>query len=76
LIIYTIVPHELIFDREQDFTSNQENFYYNGILVTAERMTPNRYKIVSIWSTDPNDYLNIEMQPGKMIEIPLFQNLQ
>jgi len=75
LILYTIVPHELIFEVEQEFSNNQENFYYKGIMVTVERMALNRYKIVNILSTDPKDYLIDEIQPGKMIEIPLFQGI-
>ena len=75
MILYTIVPHELIFEVEQEFSNNQENFYYKGIMVTVERMALNRYKIVNILSTDPKDYLIDEIQPGKMIEIPLFQSI-
>lgn len=75
MILYTIVPHELIFEVEQEFSNNQENFYYKGIMVTVERMALNRYKIVNILSTDPKDYLIDEIQPGKMIEIPLFQGI-
>ena len=75
MILYTIVPHELIFEAEQEFSNNQENFYYKGIMVTVERMALNRYKIVNILSTDPKAYLIDEIQPGKMIEIPLFQGI-
>ena len=75
MILYTIVPHELIFEAEQEFSNNQENFYYKGIFVTVERMGLNRYKVVSLLSTNPKDYLIDEIQPGKMIEIPLFQGI-
>lgn len=75
MILYTIVPYELIFEAEQEFNNNQENFYYKGINVTVERLALNRYKIVSILSTDPKDYLLDEIQPGKVIEVPLFQGI-
>lgn len=75
MILYTIVPYELIFEAEQEFSNNQENFYYKGINVTVERLDVNRYKIVGISSTDPKDYLIDEIQPGKVIEVPLFQGI-
>lgn len=75
MILYTIVPYEMIYEAEQEFNHNQENVYYNGVLLTMERLSLNRYKIVSILSTDPNDYLKDEIQPGKVIEIPLFQGI-
>lgn len=75
MILYTIVPYEWIFEAEQEFSNNQENFYYKGINVTVERLDLNRYKIVGISSTDPKDYLIDEIQPGKVIEVPLFQGI-
>ncbi|MBD3109384.1 YlzJ-like family protein [Bacillus sp. AGMB 02131] len=75
MILYTIVPHEIIYESEQEFKASQENVYYNGVLVTVERLAVNRYQIVSILSTDPKDYLREELQPGKMIEIPLIRGV-
>lgn len=77
MILYTIMPHELIYPPQ---TMNEENieesFYYKGILVTAERTSPSQYRILKITSTNPNDYLNGELQPGSYIDFQHFQILQ
>ena len=65
----------MIFQAEQELNANQENVYYNGVLVTVERIAVNRYQIVNVLSTDPKDYLREELQPGKMIEIPLIRGV-
>ena len=69
MTLYTIVPYELIFPVEESFNLQQENVYYQGVLVTVERVLPHRYKIISISSTDPNDYLKDELSPGKFIDL-------
>ncbi|MGM9924074.1 MAG: YlzJ-like family protein [Bacillus sp. (in: firmicutes)] len=68
MTLYTIIPNEWVLQHGQEFSQEQENFYYKGILVTAERVLPFRYRIIKITSTDPNDYLMDEFQPGSYIE--------
>lgn len=75
MTLYTIMPNEWVFQNEKEFPHPQENFYYKGVMVTAERVTPYRYRIVGINSTDPNDYLNSEFQPGSYINSEFFEQI-
>ncbi|MGN1400387.1 MAG: YlzJ-like family protein [Bacillus sp. (in: firmicutes)] len=67
MILYTTTPPELIFSHGQDNGEIIENFYYKGVLVTAEKCSMSRYRVLSISSTDPSDYLNEELQPGSYL---------
>lgn len=69
MILYTIMPNEWVFPVEEGNESPQMNFYYNGVIVTAERDMSNVYKIVKITSTNPNDYLSADLQPGSIINV-------
>lgn len=64
MILYTITPHEWIFPAVQESAPQVENFYYKGVLVTAERTENQGYRIIKIDSTNPFDYLNDEFRPG------------
>ncbi|MGM9928803.1 MAG: YlzJ-like family protein [Bacillus sp. (in: firmicutes)] len=69
MIIYTIMPHEYIYAQQNpDKDYLEESFYYKGILVTAERTSPYQYRIIKITSTNPDDYLINDIQPGKYID--------
>ena len=67
MILYTITPHEWIFPAVQESWPQAENFYYKGVLVTAELTENQRYRIIKIDSTNPYDYLNDEFQPGSYL---------
>lgn len=73
MILYTIMPNDWIFPPEQDYSNPLENFYYKGVLVTAERTLPSCYRVIKISSTNPNDYLSSEFQPGSYIDVANFE---
>ncbi|WP_019242246.1 MULTISPECIES: YlzJ-like family protein [Bacillus] len=73
MILYTIMPQESVFPADENSYNQYESFYYKGVLVTAERTSTSRYRIVQISSTDPNDYLNSEFQPGSCIVASNFE---
>ncbi len=77
MILYTIVPYENIYPINPTAEEQmEENFYYKGVLVTAQRTSPAQYRIIKITSTNPNDFLKSELQPGSYIELPHFQMLE
>lgn len=67
MILYTIMPSEWVFPPQEEFASEIENFNYHGVLVTAEKSPPYGYRIIKITSTNPNDYLSENLQPGSYI---------
>lgn len=75
MTLYTIMPNEWVLQNEKEFSYPQENFYYKGVLVTALRVLPYRYRIVGITSTNPYDYLSEEFQPGSYINSEFFEQI-
>ncbi|MEH6940445.1 YlzJ-like family protein [Bacillus sp. JJ722] len=75
MTLYTIMPNEWVLQNEKELPYTQENFYYKGVLVTAQRVLPYRYQILGIISTNPNDYLNEEFQPGRYINSEFFEQI-
>lgn len=65
MILHTIVCHEQIFPNENE--SQYESRTQNGVPVIVER-AEDKYRIVRIMSTNPNDFLKAELSPGTYIE--------
>lgn len=69
MLLYTIIPMESIFESETD---NQEDFHEIEIMqgqasLLIQSISGGKYKITRIISTDPQDYLRPEWQPGTII---------
>lgn len=69
MILHTILPRELIFQFSAESAQRERTFLYNGIYVLAEQVDGNRWRIRQIISTDPNDYLDPNCVPGKIISL-------
>ncbi|WP_050614834.1 YlzJ-like family protein [Bacillus testis] len=69
MTIYTILPNEWVFAGRQESSAPQANVYYKGVRMTVEKTAEFQFSIVQLHSTDPNDYLNEEFQPGAAIDI-------
>jgi hypothetical protein len=66
MILWTIMPLELVFGQE-DVSNSYEEVEYDGIKMMVERMSANQCRIVRILSTDPQDYLRGPIQPGVVL---------
>ncbi len=68
-IFYTILPLELVFDGFEDGEDMQlyELPIPGGTLV-VEPLSKNQAKIVQVISSDPQLFLNPNLQPGKVID--------
>lgn len=70
MLLYTIVPMESIFESETD---NQEDFHDEIEIIQGraslliQSLAGGKYKITRLISTDPQDYLRPEWQPGRII---------
>lgn len=67
MIIYTAIPLEQVFS--EDNTSEYEIFEmdYQGKKIIAEPINHHQARVVQLISSNPNDYLNPNLAPGKII---------
>ncbi len=71
MIIYSIVPPEIIFEEKaNEFNaSNLIEINYLGEKLQVTPLENNRYMIQRILSTSLKSYLNPDIQPGKVINM-------
>ncbi|WP_026675821.1 YlzJ-like family protein [Fictibacillus gelatini] len=72
MILYTMMPRELIFPYDQ--TNDREThsvMVYNDVPVLVEHLSMGECRIVRILSTDPNHFLDQSFQPGEKISFPM-----
>lgn len=69
MILYTIVPLEVVFGKQQETTDSRRfEIDYLGRRVEVTVDESGRYKISRIISTSPNAYLDPRLQPGMVIK--------
>lgn len=65
MILYTIVPPEIVFGTGDE--KQNRHFYeaeYLGQHVQVEMSAENEYRIMRVFSTQPEVYLDPRLQPG------------
>ncbi|MGI6491675.1 MAG: hypothetical protein GX949_05510 [Peptococcaceae bacterium] len=70
MILYTPMQLELVLEgfdttRYPDY----KNIEYQGVAMVVEPCSPGEYRIVRLLSTNPQDYLKLELAPGMVINI-------
>lgn len=74
MILWTVVPEEIIFAGQNQPVISCEEIEYLGQKVMAEKISQNEFRIVRLLTTDPADYLRNELQPGRIITCkPVFE---
>ncbi|MDQ0175756.1 YlzJ-like family protein [Bacillus chungangensis] len=68
MILHTTIPQELIFPQESNMFTQQTTVEVNGISLIVEQ-EENRYRIIRLLSSNPNDYLRSELLPGQYLSI-------
>lgn len=77
MIVYSIVPEDIVFDGIEDFSPDYMDLELNGISMQIEPMNAKQARIVRLYSTDAQDYLNPQFAPGSVINFnPVFLNKQ
>lgn len=66
-MLYTIIPYELIFEHRDNIKDNIIETNIDGKMFLLEK-EENRYKIIRLYSTNPNDYLETKYMPGNTID--------
>lgn len=75
MILYTSMPHELIFPMEADSLNKQKIITLNAVPVLVEETPDNQYRIVKVMSTDPSVFLDNQYTPGTMVQMtPQFKS--
>lgn len=69
MILYTMMPEELIFPVENHENPSPLMMNYNGVPVLAEPADGGSYRIVRILSTDPSHFLKPDCAPGSKISL-------
>ncbi|WP_251549170.1 YlzJ-like family protein [Neobacillus muris] len=72
MILYTMMPHELVFPYEADEFEKQQVVTYNGIPLVVETSGTQFAQVVRILSSDPQHFLDEQICPGAKIS---FSNL-
>ncbi|WP_010649222.1 YlzJ-like family protein [Oceanobacillus massiliensis] len=67
MILYTPLAHNDIFPVEMDAYASMESVFYKGRTLFALRKQDGSYQIQQLLSTDPQDYLNSEFAPGRIL---------
>jgi len=69
MILYTMMPQDLVFppEEERQQSTGQMMMNYKGVPVLAEQVDAMNYQIIRVMSTDPSHYLNTDCAPGTKI---------
>lgn len=67
MVLYTIVPPELIWATDSNETMTLQEVEHQGVTLIVQPLGMNTGRIVQIKSTDPYAFLKQEYQPGRTI---------
>ncbi|MDR3592221.1 MAG: YlzJ-like family protein [Negativicutes bacterium] len=66
MLLWTVMPIELVLDGADKLTAYQE-IDYAGLRVLVENLGGEQCRIVRLVSTEPQDFLRPEVQPGTVL---------
>ncbi len=69
MIIYTPLPIELILEGSDDFSPEYKEVEKDGYKLLVEPYSFNEGKVVRLISSNPQEYLKPELQPGEIIKL-------
>jgi YlzJ-like protein len=67
MILYTMMPHDLIFASENQEFAKQRTIAFEGIPLLVELEDDHSFRIVRNLSSDPNHFLDSRFYPGEKI---------
>lgn len=68
MTLYTPIPLETVYEGMDDYRPQYMNIRLNGIDMQVEMINGVQAKIVRLFSSNPNDFLNQAYAPGAVIE--------
>ncbi|HHU93202.1 MAG TPA: hypothetical protein GXZ20_08750 [Halanaerobiaceae bacterium] len=73
MLNYSIYPLEMVLEDYDNFEVKYDELILpDGLKILAERIDQEDVKVVKIISTDPQDYLRPELQPGTIIKAKIY----
>lgn len=71
MVLWTVMPDEVIF--AQDYSPVFEDVEIAGTRMLVEKTAGDEYRVVRLLSTDPQDYLRNDIQPGTVFRNEYFR---
>ncbi|MEH7177157.1 YlzJ-like family protein [Neobacillus vireti] len=75
MILYTMMPQELIFPTEAESLTKQQTVTYQGVSLIVEQIDSQNVQVVRVLSSDPQHYLDERLCPGAKISCASIQGL-
>ncbi|MFC0271358.1 YlzJ-like family protein [Metabacillus herbersteinensis] len=76
MILYTMMPNELIYPTADNIFEKQSIVSHNGVELLVQQTENSQYEIIRVLSSDPNHYLNQQYCPGQKLSGDLCQFYQ
>ncbi|MDF2876547.1 MAG: YlzJ-like protein [Sporomusa sp.] len=70
MVLWTVMPMEAVFP--QDYNPTYEDIEFAGTKMVVEKTSVDEYRVIRILSTDPQDYLRQDIQPGTVLRNDYF----
>ncbi|HWR43095.1 YlzJ-like family protein [Sporomusa sp.] len=70
MILWTVMPMEAVFP--QAYNPTYDEIEYAGTKMLVEKTSVDEYRVVRILSTNPQDYLRQDIQPGTVFRNDYF----
>ncbi|MDF0725128.1 YlzJ-like family protein [Cytobacillus sp. S13-E01] len=67
MILYTMMPEELIFPTAETDFSKQKIVEMNGVSLLVNETSQNQYVILRVLSSDPQHFLDDQYSPGQKV---------
>lgn len=68
MIVYSVLPDEIVFKDMEDYTPQYTDIEVGGLRMQVEAISGHKARIVRLYSTNPQDYLNPSYAPGTEID--------
>ncbi|HMM21628.1 MAG TPA: YlzJ-like family protein [Selenomonadales bacterium] len=66
MILWTVMPLDLVLDGAEKMPACEE-IDYGGLKIMVEKTSPVECRIVRLLSTNPQDFLRPDIQPGQVL---------
>lgn len=68
-LLWTVFPIEQVLQTEPAIDIRELEVRVSGVKALAEKDSSGGYRLKRLLSTDPNDFLRPEMQPGQAVKV-------
>jgi hypothetical protein len=75
MILYTMMPEELIYPNDPDAFNRQQTVTYQGVSMIVEQSDAQNVQVIRILSSDPQHYLDERLCPGAKISCASIEGL-